>query len=227
VGTEPQQARWSIRALGLGAALFALVQVLIAAAAAQASQTWVYSMQRSLVDLSGGGGAVVVPIVRMLLPMFVVTYLAAAVTCGIGLVFAGYAGWLAALLTSDRLAGRGAGRSVMLLASLVWVVASLVAFVALQRDGTVSWVVGTITAVLFSPAGPAGGIVYSQQPTAVYLLAQLAALVIQQAFGVLIALSLGVLVGGIGAARAPLSAPAPSSRQPPAAPDPGQPRPIP
>lgn len=193
-------------ALGLGAALFALVQVLAAASAVHDNAAAVQTLENSLVDLSNGGGAVVTAPFARLAPVWVLMYVLAVVALAGALVLSWQAGRLAALATGTQAVGPAAGRWVMLCASAVWVVAALIAFVVLQLDATLSWVVGVIGAILLAPASPPRGTLYTAHPTPAYLAIQVAVLLLHALAGVFLALVLGSVAGRIGARQA---APAP------------------
>ncbi|MGH2515567.1 MAG: hypothetical protein ACRDHP_07915, partial [Ktedonobacterales bacterium] len=84
----------------------------------------------------------------------------------------------------------------------VWVVAALLAFVVFQLDGTFSWVVGILAAILIAPASPPRGTLYTVAPTPTYILIQLVVLLLHAIFGVLLAVALGTQAGRLGARRA-------------------------
>lgn len=196
--TEQRLAREYGQAVGFGAALFVLAQVFVAGYAAHANQPAVYTLERSLVSLVTGGGAIIDPAFARLIPMFVATYLAALVAFAGGLVLCWHAGRLAAIAAGTPRVATAAGRQVMLVASAVWVVLSLLVYVVFQLDGTFSWLVGTLGATVGAASAPASGIAYSTQPTAAYIAAQVAALLIQALIGVLIAIVLGGVAGRLG-----------------------------
>lgn len=199
--TEQQLAREYGQAVGFGAALFVLAQVFVAGFAAHANQPAVYTLERSLVNLAAGGGAMLDPVVMRLIPMFVATYLAALIAFAGGLVLCWHAGRLAAIAAGTPRVGATAGRRVMAVASAVWVVLSLLVYVVFQLDGTFSWLVGTLGATVAAPSPPVNGIAYSAQPNAAYIAAQVAAFLIQALIGVLIAIVLGGIIGRLGAQR--------------------------
>lgn len=199
--TERQIARDVGSGVGLGAALLVLAQVFVAAFAAHANSASVDALQRALVSLSSGSGALVDPSFAALMPMFVATYLAALVAFAGGLVLCWQAGRLAALAAGTMHVGTAAGRRVMVIASAVWLALSLLAFVVFQLDGTFSWLVGTLGAIIFSTSAPANGIVYSDHPTAAYVIVQVVALLIQIVLGGLLAFALGGVAGRLGARR--------------------------
>jgi hypothetical protein len=192
-------------AIGMGAALFALVQVLASASAVRENKDAVLTLERSLVDLSNGGGAVVTAPFARLAPVWIATYGLAAVALGGGLILCWLAGRLAAETTGSRAAGALAGRWVMVCASVVWLVAALLAFVVFQLDGTFSWVVAILAAILLAPASPPRGTLYTVSPTPAYLIVQIVVLLLHVVFGVLLAVALGTQAGRMGArgARGP------------------------
>lgn len=192
--------------VGLGAGLFALVQVLATASAVRANAGAVLSLERSLVDLSNGGGTVVSAPFESLAPVWVATYGLALVALAGGVVLCWLAGRLAAEATGSRAAGTLAGRWVMVCASAVWIVAALLAFVVFQLDGTFSWVVGIVAAILIAPASPPRGTLYTVSPTPTYLIIQIAVLLLHAIFGVLLAVALGTQAGRLGARRARVDA---------------------
>jgi len=201
--TERQIARHIGRAVGAGAAVLVLAQVFVAAFAARANATSVYALQRSLVDLATGGGALVDPRFAALMPMFVATYTAALVAFAAGLVLCWQAGRLAALAAGTTRVGGAAGRQVMLVASLAWLVLSLPSFIVFQLDGTFSWLVGTLGAILLAPASLVNGTVYSLHPTTAYIVVQVVVLLVQELVGALVAFALGGVAGRLGGRRAP------------------------
>lgn len=192
-------------AVGLGAALFALVQVLAAASAAHENSTAVVILERSLVDLANGGGAVVTPAVSQLARVWVLMYLLALAALAAGLVLAWHAGRMAALTTGSPAAGALAGRWVMVCGSAVWVVAAALAFVVLRLDATFSWVAAIVAAILLAPNSPPRGTLYTVTPTLTYIVFQLLVLLLHAVFGVLLALALGSVAGRRGG-RAALTA---------------------
>ncbi|MGH2516328.1 MAG: hypothetical protein ACRDHP_11800, partial [Ktedonobacterales bacterium] len=111
-------------AIGMGAALFALVAVLAAASATRQNMGAVLTLERSLVDLSNGGGAVVSAPFANLAPVWIVTYALALVALGGGLILCWLAGRLAAEATGSGAVGAVAGRWVMVCGGTVWVVAA-------------------------------------------------------------------------------------------------------
>ncbi|HLZ21669.1 MAG TPA: hypothetical protein VKQ30_06070 [Ktedonobacterales bacterium] len=202
-GTQTErEARDIGLAIGLGAALFALVQVLAAASATRQNADAVRTLERSLVDLSNGGGTVVTAPFARLAPVWITSYVLALVALAGGLILCWLAGRLAAQATGQRAAGALAGRWVMTCASAVWIVAALLAFVAFQLDGTFSWVVGILATILLAPASPPRGTLYTVSPTPTYLIIQIAVLLIHAIFGVLLAIALGTQAGRMGARRA-------------------------
>ena len=190
------------RGVGLSAALVVLAQVFVGALAAHANTTSVYALQRSLVNLAAGGGALVDPPFAALLPMFVATYGASLVAFAAGLVLCWQAGRMAALAAGTGRVGGATGRRVMLTASAVWIILSLLAYVVFQFDGTVSWLVGTLGAIVLGASTPVNGTVFSVHPSAVYVAVQVAALLLQALFGALVAVGLGGAAGRLGARHA-------------------------
>jgi hypothetical protein len=189
-------------AIGVGAALFALVQVLAAASAVRENRDAVLTLERSLVDLSNGGGAVVTAPFARLAPVWIATYGLAAVALAGGLILCWLAGRLAAEASAPAARDPLAGRWVMVCASVVWIVAALLAFVVFQLDGTFSWVVAILAAILRAPASPSRGTLYTVSPTPTYLIVQIVLLLLQAVFGVLLAVALGTQAGRMGARRA-------------------------
>lgn len=208
--TERQIAQDYGRTVGYAAVLLVCAQVFAAALAAHANVSAIAALQRSLVNLDAGGGALLDPTIAALIPLFVTTYLAALVAFAGGLVLCWQAGRLAAVAAGTARLGVVVGRQVMLTASAGWVILSLLVFIVLQLDGTVSWVVGTLAAIVVSPSSPVNGTVYSLHPTPVYILAQAAALLVQALIGSLIAIALGGVAGRLGARGAHV----PGARQP-------------
>lgn len=208
--TERQLARDYGRTVGYAAVLLVCAQVFAAAFAAHANSAAIAALQRSLVNLAAGGGALVDPLVPALVPLFVTTYLAALVAFAGGLVLCWQAGRLAAAAAGTARVGAAVGRQVMLTASVGWIMLSLLAFVILQLDGTFSWMVGTLAAIVVSPTSPVNGTVYSLHPTPAYILAQLAVLLVQELIGISVAITLGGMAGRLGARGAPIE----GARQP-------------
>lgn len=190
--------------------LLVVAQVFAVALAAHANATSVHTLQRSLVNLAAGGGALVSPPFATLVPLFVATYAGALVAFAGGLVLCWQAGRLAALAAGTARVGAATGRRVMLTSSAAWLILSLLAYIVLQLDGSVSWVVGTLGAMILSTSPPINGTVYSLNPTLAYVIVQVAALLVQELIGVLVAIALGGVAGRLGARRATT----PGMRQP-------------
>lgn len=196
--TERDTSRAIGRGVGLGAAVLVVAEVFAGALAAHANITSSYALQRSLVNLAAGGGALVDPAFAALIPMFVVTYGAALAAFAGGLVLCWCAGRLAAASGAERV-GAATGRRVMFVASVTWMGLSLLAYVVIQLDGTFSWLVGTLGAIALSSSTPVNGTVYSAHPNLAYVVVQVAALLVQELLGTLVAVALGGVAGRLGA----------------------------
>jgi hypothetical protein len=184
--------------LGLVAAMFSLLDLLIIGSAAVATQPAIITMQRSLVNYSEGGGVSIDQLADPLLRLFLLTYVSALVCLLITFGFCWYAGRVAMENTGDQSAATRAGVSVTLTSGLVWIIIGIPAIVLTQADGTISWLVATVGVILATPSGPPISSVYVTSPGGLYLLIQLAALLLQ--FGVFfcIALSGGAIIARIG-----------------------------
>jgi hypothetical protein len=199
--TATQEARGTAlrigRLLGAAGAIFSLLAVFVMVAAAQANQPYVLAMQRALVSFAGNGGADPIPLIGPLMPLFVATYGTALLTFGVSLGFAWYAGRTTALVTGQRRLGATAGFWVELISGGAWTLAALVA-IALQFDGTLSWLLATVFYTLVSPPNNlAGGI--ATQPAPAYHGMQIVLFLLQVVVGVGTALGLGALAGRMGA----------------------------
>lgn len=164
--------------LGLVAAGFAALQVLIMVGAGEAAGTAIATMQFSIANITFPGSAIV-----PLLVMLLATYLSMALT-GIAMLWlAAHAGRLAASVSTRQGAGRSAGFWVALVSGAIWIALSLLVVGLTHTDGTLT---GIITA---HPTGPLRA-------------AELIGLAIQEGFLALLGLGFGALAGARGAAGA-------------------------
>lgn len=176
--------------VGLVAGLFALTQVVVSTLAARGAMGGLLAMQRALNILSTGGLADPTLLIGPLVPMLLVTYAAMALAGALTIYLAGRAGEMAAIARGRRIGGGAAGMWVWLVATLIWLVGSVVAVVITHSDGTISGVfTGTFTPDLLP------------QQT-IFLLLQLV-------IAALIALGFCALWGARGARNAPLVEPEP------------------
>ncbi len=174
--------------VGLVSGLFSIAQVAISVAAAHGSEAQLRAMQLALAILSSGGIADPTVLIRPLVPMLAVTYLS---MIGIGLLtlwFAAQAGRLAAIDQGRHAGGATAGMWVWLVSTLVWMVASVVATVVTNSDGTISGVfTGTFTSSLLPQ--------------------ELLYLLLQEIAAALVSLGFCAMAGARGARYAPMIAP--------------------
>ncbi len=201
--TPPAATRGTVLALGLTAALFAMLQVFVTASAARANQSGILAMQHSLVDLSRGGGAVIEPRFVQLIPLWVATYASAAFTFLITLAICWYAGRLTAALGRDRAAQAAAGRTVALVSSGIWLIATLLAAGIAHADGSFAWLLATAAAIFAAPPGQSITGVFVTQPSGIFLALQLSILFIQSLLGALLAIGLGMFAGRLGGESVP------------------------
>jgi hypothetical protein len=178
---EARSIGWN---LGIVSGLFAALQVLISASAARANIATIESMRWSLARLESGGGNPM-PLLGLLVPVVLITYVAMIVTGAACVVLCWYAGRLTACGNGRRGGGAGAGFRVALLSGGIWIAFSIIISLLLHADGTVSGVVAS------THDGSA-------------LPAQLAGLLIQQLIFGAIGLGLGAWAGAIGSNSAPL-----------------------
>lgn len=164
--------------LGLVAAGFAALQVLVMVDAGRATETPIKTLQFSLSNITYPGSTIL-PLVIMILA----TYLSMALSGLAMLWFAARAGQLAAAVSGQRGDGGLAGMWVALVSGVLWLAVSLLVVGLVHVDGTVT---GAFTA---NPVGPL-------RP------AELIALAIQELFLALLGLGLGALAGSRGAAHA-------------------------
>lgn len=171
--------------VGLVSGLFSIGQVLLSVAAARGSEAPLRAIQNAF-DLLAGGGLVDPTLVApALLPMLLSTYLAMLVGGLLTLWFAARAGRLAAIAQGRRAGGAAAGMWVWLVSSGIWLLASIVATVITNSDGTLSGVFfGT-----FSPDS---------------LPQELIFLLLQEIVAALVCLGFCALAGAQGARNAPV-----------------------
>jgi hypothetical protein len=185
--------------VGLVSGLFAIGQVLLSVAAARGAEAPLRAIQQTFDILSGGGLADPTLLAPSLLPMLLSTYLSILVGGLLTLWFAARAGRLAAIAQGRRAGGAAAGMWVWLVSTGIWLLASIIATVITNSDGTVSGVFfGT-----FSSA---------QLPQ------ELIFLLLQEIVAALVCLGFCALTGAQGARNAPVA-----RDQTPLAPWPGLP----
>lgn len=184
-----------VRALGLAAGLFSLLQALIAASSAQAAQASVLAYQRSLVTDFNGGGVNIAPLLGPLLKLFAITYLTNLLALAATLGIAWYAGRTVALLRGSSAGGAGAGTTVTAISSAIWIAATLLAALVFHADGTIAWLIATL--LLAGGSAQSGVLVTAPGPA--FTAIQAAALLAQALIGIGTALALGALAGRMGA----------------------------
>jgi hypothetical protein len=173
--------------IGLVSGLFAIAQVLVSVAAARGSEASLLAVQRTFAVLTGGGLADPTTIAPALIPMLITTYLSLLVVGLLTVWFASRAGRLAAIAQGRHAGGASAGMWVWLTTTGIWLLASIVATVITNSDGTISGVFfGT-----FSSA---------------YLPQQLIFLLLQEVVAALVCLGFCAIAGAYGARNAPVSA---------------------
>lgn len=174
--------------IGLVSGLFSIGQVALSVAAAHGSEAQVRAIQRAFSILSSGGIADPTVLIAPLAPMLLTTYLSMLALGLLAIWFAGQAGRLAAVAQGRRVGGASAGMWVWLISTLIWLVASVVATVVTNSDGTVSGV-------------------FSGTYSAAFLSQELLFLLLQEVLGALICLGFCALAGSYGARHAMLVAP--------------------
>jgi hypothetical protein len=182
--TSPRRAlasagiRGYIWVLALAAAMFSLLDLLIIGSAAEATRPAIITMQRSLVNYSEGGGVSIDQLADPLVGLFLLTYVSALICFLITLGFCWYAGRVAKENTGDLSVATRASLYVTLTSGLVWII-GVPAILLTQADGTVSWLIATVGVIFVTPSGPPISSVYVTAPGGLYLLIQLAALLLQ------------------------------------------------
>jgi hypothetical protein len=201
----PAGFRGYILILGLAAAMFSLLELLIISSAAIAARPAIITMQRSLVNYSQGGGVSIDQLADPLLGLFLLTYVSALICLLITLGFCWYAGRVAVENTGNSSAATRAGVFIAFTSGLVWILIGIPAILISQADGTVAWLVATVGVILVTPSGPPISSVYVTAPGGLYLVIQLAALLLQIGIFFCFALSAGAIVAriGIDSPRAP------------------------
>lgn len=185
--------------VGLVSGLFAIGQVLLSVAAARGSEAPLRAIQQTFDVLSGGGLADPTLLAPALLPMLLSTYLSILVGGLLTLWFAARAGRLTAIAQGRRAGGAAAGMWVWLVSTGIWLLASVVATVITNSDGTVSGVFfGTFSSATLSQ--------------------ELIFLLLQEIVAALVCLGFCALTGAQGARNAPVE-----HDQTPLAPWPGLP----
>lgn len=188
------------RLLGICAGMLALLNVLVSASSAAFNHSAAIRVQRSFIDDALGGGAIVTPPLVALAPVWVVTYLSMFLVFFIALGFAAYAGYIAASADGTERRGAAAGRVVLFLATLIWSVALLFASVALQLDGTFSWLVALLAGLAVKT--PSRTQLFTQHPTLVYIVVQVVMMLVHILFFGILGAWLGGAAGHAGARRA-------------------------
>lgn len=132
--------------VGLVSGLFAIGQVLISVASAHGAEGGVRAMQQAIDTLRSGGIADPTLLIGPLIPMLVATYLSMLLAGLLCVWFAAQAGRMAAIAQGRRAGGAAAGMWVWLVSSAIWIVASIIATLITNSDGTLSGVfAGTYT----------------------------------------------------------------------------------
>ena len=188
-----------VYALGLAAGLFSLLQALVAASAAQATQSSVLAYQRSLVTDASGGGVSIEPLLGPLLKLFAITYITNLLSFAATLGIAWYAGRIVTLLRGSAASGGGAGTVVTAISSAVWLIVTLLAALLFHSDGTISWLIATLALL----AGGAQSGVLVTAPSPAFAGIQAAVLLVHALVGIGPALALGALAGRLGAEGRP------------------------
>jgi hypothetical protein len=209
ITTSPRRAlasagiRSYIWVLGLAAAMFSLLDLLIIGSAAEAARPAIITMQRSLVNYSEGGGVSIDQLADPLVGLFLLTYVSAIICLLITLGFCWYAGRVAMENSSDLSVATRASLTVTLTSGLVWIV-GIPAILLTQADGTISWLIATVGVILVTPSGPPISSVYVSAPGGLYLFIQLAALLLQVGIFFGFALSGGAILARVGINHASL-----------------------
>ncbi len=181
--------------LGLAAGMFSLLQALVAASTAQASQSSVLAYQRSLIADASGGGVSIDPLLGPLLKLFAITYVTDLLAFAATLGFAWYAGRIVTLLRGSSAGGAGAGTTVTAISSAVWLAVTLLVALLFHADGTIAWLIATLA--LLAGSAQSGVLITTPSPTFVGI--QAAALLAQALVGIGPALAVGALAGRLGA----------------------------
>ncbi|WIG58874.1 MAG: hypothetical protein OJF49_001621 [Ktedonobacterales bacterium] len=189
------------RILGITASLFALLQTLIVGSAARANQADVLALQQSLASNTIGGGVNFEPFLVASLRIFLIAYVSAFIALLIIVCIAGYAGYIAALLTGNRSAGSAAGRGVINITAIIWLLATLLGCVVFHADAYISWAIATIAVMISTPQNHAPSGIYVTQPGSVFIITQIVVLLLQALVGYGLAIGFGSLAGNIGANR--------------------------
>lgn len=197
-----RDARHYGQLIGYAGGIFAVLQVSAGGAAAYENLPTELSLQRSLVNLSLGGGANPLPSLSQLGPMWTLAGVMCLVIFCVTLWLCGVAGRLAAIATGERSAGRSAGSRAALVTSGIWIVASLLAAGVFHADGGFSWLFATIAVLMFSSAAHVPGVLLTS-PSSQFLIAHLAILTVTHLIALLITWGFGALAGGFGASTVP------------------------
>lgn len=203
--------------VGYAGGILAVLQVSAGGAAAYDNLPTELSLQRSLVNLSLGGGANPLPSTEQLGPMWTLAGAMCLLIFCATLWLCGVAGRLAATATGERGAGRAAGSRTALVTSGIWILVSLLAAGVFHADGGFSWLIATF-AVLMGSTGAHLPSVLLTAPSGPFLVAHLATLAITHMIALLITWGFGALAGSIGANTAPRRAFASHGMPPYAAP---------
>lgn len=200
--------------VGYAGGILAVLQVSMGGAAAYENQPAELSLQRSLVNLSLGGGANPIPPVQQLGPLWTLAGLMCLLIFCATLWLCGIAGRLATVATGERSAGRSAGSRTALVTSGIWLLVSLLAAGVFHADGGFSWLFATIAVLLVSSAAHVPSVLLTA-PSSQFLVAHLATLAITHLIALLITWGLGAIAGGFGASTAPRRAFVTSGMLPP------------
>lgn len=171
--------------VGLVSGLFAIGQVALSVAAAHGSEAPLRSIQQAFDILAGGGLVDPTVVAPALLPMLLTAYLTMLLGGLLTLWFASRAGRLAAIAQGRHAGGAAAGMWVWLTTTCVWLLASIVATVIFNSDGTLSGVFfGTFNGDHLAP--------------------ELVFLLLQEVVAALVCLGFCALTGAQGARNAPV-----------------------
>jgi len=175
------------RLLGLLSGLFALLQVLVSVSSAKANALTMAGLQQAFDNTAAGTPTNPLNLLADLVPVLLITYLAAAIAGAVMMGFAWYAGRLTALTIGRRSFGGVAGFWVALWSGGIWLGLSVVATLITHADGT-------LTGILTSAPGTSR------------LGFELILLLVQNGLAALCGLGFGALAGFVGAKGAPTPA---------------------
>jgi hypothetical protein len=184
---EHATARHYGRLLGLLSGLFALLQVLVSVSSAKANALTIAGLQQAIDNTTAGTPTNPLNLLADLVPVLLITYLAAVIAGAVMMGFAWYAGRLTALTIGRRAFGGVAGFWVALWSGAIWLGLALIATLITHADGTLS---GILTS----------------SPGSSRLAIELILLLVQNGLAAVCGLGLGALAGYVGAKGAPVPA---------------------